>query len=83
MATIETRIGKDGGKQYRVKIRMRGHPSASATFDRVTDARRWAAETETAIRQGRYFQQAEARRHTVADLVDRYIAETLPHASVR
>ena len=83
MATIETRIGKDGDKQYRVKVRMRGHPSASATFDRITDAKRWAAETEAAIRQGRYFQQAEARRHTVADLVDRYIGETLPHAAIR
>lgn len=83
MATIETRISKDGGKQYRVKLRLRGHRAASATFDRMTDAKRWAAETEAAIRAGRYFDQAEARRHTVADLVDRYLGETLPNANIR
>ena len=28
--------------------------------------------------QGRYFKTAEAKRHTLGDLVDRYIAEVLP-----
>jgi integrase len=79
MATIEKRA--DG--QYRVKIRMRGHAPASATFDRITDAKRWAAETETAIRAGRWFQQVEAKRNTLNDLIDRYRKEYLPHAGVR
>jgi len=83
MATIEKRIGKEGEAQYRVKLRLRGHRPASATFDRLTDAKRWASETETSIRAGRYFDQVEAKRHTLADLVDRYIAETLPTAKVR
>ena len=83
MATIEKRTGKDGQAQYRVKLRLRGHKPASATFARLTDAKRWAAETETRIREGRYFQHAEAKRHTLADLVDRYIAETLPTSKVR
>lgn len=83
MATFETRIGKDGSKQIRVKVRMRGHLPASATFNRITDARRWAAETETRIREGRYFQHAEAKRHTLAELIDRYLDETLPHSKVR
>ena len=83
MATIEKRTGKDGQAQYRVKLRLRGHRPTSATFDRLTDAKRWAAETEAAIRAGRYFDQAEARRHTVADLIDRYITETLPTSKIR
>lgn len=82
MAVIEKREGK-GGTNYRVKLRLRGYPPTSATFDRLTDAKRWAAETETRIREGRYFQHAEAKRHTLADLIDRYIAETLPTAKVR
>lgn len=81
MATIEKRAGTDG-TQYRVKLRLRGYPPASATFDRLTDAKRWAAETEASIRAGRYFAQAEARRHTVAEAVERYITETLPASSV-
>jgi len=82
MATIEKRDTSDG-TTYRVKVRMRGYPATTATFDRVTDAKRWASETETRIREGRYFMQAEAKRHTVADLVDRYLAEKLPHSKVR
>jgi integrase len=83
VATIETRIAKDGTKQYRVKVRLRGHPPASATFDRISDARRWASEAETRIREGRYFSVAEARRHTLAELIDRYIAEHVPTSKIR
>ncbi len=79
MATIETRRSDDGAIAYRVKVRLKGHSATTATFSRLTDARRWAQDTESAIRAGRYFQSAEARRHTVADLVDRYIGEVLPH----
>ncbi len=79
MATIEKR----GQSQYRVKLRLRGHPPESATFDRLTDAKRWAAETESAIRAGRWFQHIEAKRNTLSDLIERYRAEHLPHAGVR
>lgn len=83
MATIEKRIGKDGRVQYRVKLRLRGHPPASGTFQRLTDAKRWAEEASTRIREGRYFERAEAKRHTVADLIDRYIVEYLPTCRIR
>ncbi|MDR2013691.1 MAG: site-specific integrase [Rhodanobacter sp.] len=82
MATIEKRK-RDGGTVYRVKVRLRGHPPADATFDRITDAKRWAAETETAIRAGRYFERAEARQHTLAELIDRFLAEYLPTSRIR
>ena len=49
------------------------------TFKRLTDAKRWVQDTESAIREGRYFATAEAKRHTLGDLVDRYIKEVLPH----
>ncbi len=82
MATIERRE-RDGGTVYRVKVRLRGYPPADATFDRVTDAKRWAAETETAIRAGRWFQHVEAKRNTLADLIRRYKAEYLPTSKLR
>ena len=44
---------------------------------------RWAAETETAIRAGRWFQHVEAKRTTLADLVDRYRKEFVPNAGLR
>lgn len=54
MATFQRREGK-GGTSYRVTIRLKGPPPDSATFRRLTDAKRWAVETEAAIRAGRYF----------------------------
>lgn len=79
MANIESRRASDGTLTHRVKVRLKGHEPASATFARLTDARRWAQSTEAAIREGRYFKVPEARRHTVADLIDRYIKEILAH----
>lgn len=73
MATIETRQTPDGKTSYRVKIRIRGFPSQSATFERKTDARQWAGQTETAIREGRYFKTTQAKKYTVADLIKRYL----------
>jgi len=78
MANIESRRAHDGTVSYRAKVRLVGHPATSATFARLTDARRWVQDTESAIRTGRYFTVAEAKRHTLADLVDRYITEVLP-----
>ncbi len=78
MANIETRRSKDGTITYRAKVRLSGQPSASATFTRLTDARRWVQDTESSVRAGRYFKTAEAKRHTLGDLVDRYIREVLP-----
>lgn len=79
MANIESRSADDGSVSYRVKVRLKGHPTVSATFARITDAKRWTQATEAAIREGRYFKTAESKRHTLADLVDRYIKEVLPH----
>ncbi len=77
MATITTRLRNNGQKVYQAKIRLRGCPSQSAVFERLTDARKWVQETESAIRQGRYFSTAEAKRHTFAELVERYHRDVL------
>jgi integrase len=78
MANIETRIDSNGSKRYRAKVRLKGHPPVSGSFQRLTDAKRWVQTTESAIREGRYFKSTESERHTFSDLVDRYIKETLP-----
>lgn len=78
MANFETRETQDGKTSYRVKIRLKGYPAQTATFQRLTDAKKWAAATESAIREGRHFKTAEAKKHTLADLVDRYIKDVLP-----
>lgn len=78
MATIEVRRADDGTVSYRAKVRLKGHPPEHATFKRKTDATKWAHSVEAAMREGRYFKTAEAKKHTFADLVDRYLKEVLP-----
>jgi integrase len=78
MANIEKRSDSKGRTSYRVKVRLKGHPAQSATFERLTDARKWAQATEAAIREGRHFKTTEAKRRTLGELVDRYVRDILP-----
>ncbi|MCD2452264.1 site-specific integrase [Methylicorpusculum oleiharenae] len=78
MATIETRTNDTGEKSYRVKVRLKGFPPQAATFERLTDARKWAASTESAIRENRHFKTAESKKHTFSEMVNRYVKDVLP-----
>jgi integrase len=78
MARIKERKSKDGSIRYTAEIRLKGFPTQSATFKRKTDAKKWIQDTESAIREGRHFKTVEAKKHTLAELVDRYINDVLP-----
>jgi integrase len=78
MANICRRIKKDGTPYYRVRIRLKGHRPADAVFERLTDAKKWVQDTESAIRDGRYFRTSEAQRRTLGELLDRYIKFEVP-----
>lgn len=79
MATICKREYKKGQIKYQAKIRIKGHPTISETFERKTDAVKWARNTEKEIEDGLYFKTLEARKHTLSDLIDRYIENVLPY----
>jgi len=66
MATIIQR-----GDKWRVQIRMRG-VSRSATFERHSDAKAWAARVETEIRDG--LQGNQSRNVFFGDILQRYLA---------
>lgn len=78
MANIEKRIIKNGATAFRAKVRLKGFPPQTATFQRLTDARKWVQQTESAIREGRHFKSSEAKRRTLEEMIDRYIADILP-----
>jgi len=78
MAYIEERKDTKGGKRYRVQIKLKGFPAQNATFERKTDARKWAQQTEAAMREGRHFKTIEAKRHTAGVMIDRYKKSVLP-----
>jgi integrase len=73
MATIEKRT-TGNGTAYRVKVRLRGFPPETASFERLTDARAWGNKTESDMKAGRHFGQS--KRHTFNELADEY----QPHA---
>ena len=78
MATIVRRTTKQGQISYRAQVRRKGAPPLSATFTRLADAKKWVQITEAAIVEGRHFKTAEAKRHTLADMIDRYCRDILP-----
>ena len=72
MATITKRQSR-GRTVYQAKVRS-ASGSASATFEKLADAKRWSAETETKLRRGEYHAEELARQRTVGDVLDRYLA---------
>lgn len=73
MASIQKRTLQNGETSYRVQVRLKGYPPQMATFSRLTDARLWAQSTEAALRERRYFNNAESKKHTVSDMIERYL----------
>ena len=78
MATITQRPGKNGHVSYRVEVRRKGTPPQSASFQTLAEARKWATIREGAVLEGRHFPSTAAKRHTVSDLIDRYLTDVLP-----
>jgi len=77
LASIQEVRVKDGSTHFKVFVRLAGQPTCVKTFRRLTDAKRWSVQMESAIREGRYSPIREAERHTLADLIDRYQQEVL------
>lgn len=73
MATIKKRVDQDGKTKFQARIRLKGHPTETATFERLTDAKKWIQQTESAIREGRYFKTSESKKRTLGQMIDRYI----------
>ena len=83
MASFMERKTRDNKIRYTAIVRIKGYPKQSATFSRKTDAKLWAQQIESSIRDGKYFSQAEAKKHTFADLAERYIKTVLENKSLR
>jgi integrase len=56
---------------------VKGRPPQTASFRRLTDAKRWAQQTESELRAGRFLRRLEADRHTLAELATRYERDVL------
>ena len=78
MATIVRRTGKDGHTVYLVRVRRKGTPPQTATFQKLSEARKWAQITEGAMLEGRHFKTADAKHRTISDLLARYREDVFP-----
>ena len=52
VAQIREHVGKTEARSFLVRIRMKGTPETTATFSRLTDAKRCAQMTEAEMRSG-------------------------------
>jgi integrase len=77
MATITELTAKNGTISYKVEIRLKGFPRQTATFKRKTDARKWIASTESAIRENRHFKTSASKKNTLGDAIDKYSKDIL------
>jgi len=75
MGHIRERNLKEGGIRYQAEIRLKGHPTLTAGFDRKTDAKNWIQKVEADIRCGRHQLYSQGKRYTFKEAVDRYRIE--------
>jgi len=71
-------IAKRGNLQWQAKIRRKGHPEQSKTFETKSDAEAWARSVENEMDRGVFVSRKEAERVTLYEALDRYIAEYAP-----
>ena len=80
MPTVQRRVTPNGKVRYRAMVRIKGYKPKTATFLKRADAVTWAQETETKVKQSKYFPDRliESEKNTLGDLLDRYKSEVLP-----
>ena len=74
MATIEKR----GKFQWRAKVRRKGHPPQSGTFDTKGAAELWARRVEREMDTGVFVSRLEGERTTLREALERYEREVTP-----
>jgi len=74
MATIEQR----GPYQWRAKVRRKGFPTQSGTFDYKVEAEAWARDIEGDMDKRVFVDRSLADRETLKDVIDRYLKNETP-----
>lgn len=74
MATITKR----GGYQWQAKVRRRGYPSVSKTFETQTAAKQWVRMIESEMDRGSYVSRGASESTTLKEAMERYLVEITP-----
>ena len=75
MATFVSRKGPNGRRVWQAKIRRRGYPRQSGTFDSKAKAETWARQIESEMDRGAFISRSEAEGTTLSEALDRYLVE--------
>lgn len=76
-------ITKRGDLQWQVKVRRKGYPPQSATFNTRAEAEKWARSVESDMDKGTYVDNSEAQRTTLYEALARYLREVTPRKKGR
>ena len=74
MATIEQRASG----WWQAKIRRKGIPRQSKSFEKYGDAEKWARDIENQIDRGIFVHREEAENTSLAEALERYLREVTP-----
>lgn len=66
------------GNGWQGRIRRRGYPDITKTFETKVDAEKWARALESDIDKGQFVNVSEAQRTTLGDVIARYLTEVTP-----
>lgn len=66
------------GKGWQARVRRKGYPDITKSFQRRQDAERWARAAESEIDKGQFVSIDEAQRSSLGDLIARYLIEVTP-----
>jgi len=66
------------GNGWQGRIRRRGYPDITKTFETKADAEKWARALESEIDKGQFVNVSEAQRTTLGDVIARYLTEVTP-----
>jgi integrase len=74
VASILKRLGPKGKSVWQAQVRKKGYPPQIKTFDRKTDAERWAKMVEHQMEAALWKDAKEASRVTLSEALERYLA---------
>lgn len=69
---------RDGTTSFHAEVRLRGYTPQRSSFRTKSLAKKWIQDVESGIRDGRHFKTVESKKHTVSEMIDRFIAQWLP-----
>ena len=73
MASIRFRQNR-----WQARVRRKGYPDETKSFNSRQDAEKWARSLESEIDKGQFVNVSEAQRTTLGDVIARYLVEVTP-----